>query len=155
MRLGYQYYCYFGKLIRVVDGDTIDLEVDLGFNVHIKERFRLIDVDCPETRGEFSEYGEICKQRVIKAFEEHSETVRITSYRNKPDSFGRWIAAIDFKAKGEPWFSKDANIKYTSLIYDILVGEGYGVLWDGRKNPPKPWANWETYPKPEPDYVKY
>ena len=38
------------KVRRVVDGDTLDVEIDLGFNLTLNERIRLIGVDTPETR---------------------------------------------------------------------------------------------------------
>ena len=44
-------YTYACKVINVVDGDTIDVELDLGFNIKMKERVRLIDVDTPEIFG--------------------------------------------------------------------------------------------------------
>lgn len=42
-------YQYNATLVRIVDADTYDLEVDLGFSVKIKHRFRLKGIDCPET----------------------------------------------------------------------------------------------------------
>ena len=44
----YQYNKYKAKVKRVVDGDTVDLEIDLGFHVVIRERGRLLNVDTPE-----------------------------------------------------------------------------------------------------------
>jgi len=41
-------YEYKAVVIRVVDGDTFDADVDLGFNLTMKARFRLNDVDTPE-----------------------------------------------------------------------------------------------------------
>ena len=38
------------KVKRVVDGDTLDVEIDLGFHLTLSERIRLIGVDTPETR---------------------------------------------------------------------------------------------------------
>lgn len=43
-------YEYNAKLIRVIDGDTVDALVDLGFNVWIKQRIRLHGIDAPEKR---------------------------------------------------------------------------------------------------------
>jgi len=43
-------YEYKAKLDRVIDGDTIDCHIDLGFNVTLKERVRLKGIDTPETR---------------------------------------------------------------------------------------------------------
>lgn len=42
-------YNYKATVLRVVDGDTFDAIVDLGFNITKKQRFRLKDVDTPET----------------------------------------------------------------------------------------------------------
>lgn len=43
-------YKYNAKLIRVIDGDTIDALIDLGFNVWVKKRIRLYGINTPETR---------------------------------------------------------------------------------------------------------
>ena len=44
-------YTYFVKSIdRVVDGDTVDISIDLGFDLTKKERVRLAGIDTPETR---------------------------------------------------------------------------------------------------------
>ena len=43
-------YEYKANVVRAVDGDTVDLLVDLGFGTFIKERFRLYGIDAPETR---------------------------------------------------------------------------------------------------------
>lgn len=158
INLGYQYYTYFGKLERVIDGDTLEIEVALGFDLKIKKRFRLIDVNCPEMRGEYSDYGKICKQRVERAFEEHDKVIRICTY--KPDSFGRWLATVDLKPIGAHWIlgeslgdllTQEESLGYTSLIYDILIEEGYGVIWDGRFKVSEPWKDWPKYPYRIPD----
>jgi len=41
---------YSAGLIRIVDGDTIDAEIDLGFEVFVKKRIRLFGINAPETR---------------------------------------------------------------------------------------------------------
>ena len=43
-------YEYRAKLDRIIDGDTIDVTIDLGFDVHIKSRIRLYGINTPETR---------------------------------------------------------------------------------------------------------
>ena len=43
-------YSYKAHILRVVDGDTIDVLLDLGFNIKLKERIRLSGIDAPETR---------------------------------------------------------------------------------------------------------
>ena len=43
-------YVYKAKLDRVVDGDTVDANIDLGFDISINKRIRLAGIDTPETR---------------------------------------------------------------------------------------------------------
>ena len=43
-------YEYKAKLVKVVDGDTVDAMIDCGFSVYRKERIRLLGIDAPETR---------------------------------------------------------------------------------------------------------
>ena len=43
-------YTYEAKVVRVVDGDTIDALIDLGFNVHKKIRIRMVGINTPESR---------------------------------------------------------------------------------------------------------
>lgn len=60
------FYKYNAKVLRVVDGDTIDADVELGFNVRMKIRFRLSGFDAPETYRPKSDDE---KQAGIKATE--------------------------------------------------------------------------------------
>ena len=43
-------YQYRAQLLRVVDGDTVDAMIDLGFDIHIKKRIRLVGIDAWESR---------------------------------------------------------------------------------------------------------
>lgn len=91
-------YTYKAQLIKVVDGDTLDLMVDLGFNIHHKIRVRLLGVDCPETRTtdpEEKSRGLSAKQftqeYVDKVMNDHGYLVVRTQYTDK---YGRWLSEI-------------------------------------------------------------
>ena len=43
-------YTYKAKLDRVIDGDTIDVNIDLGFDIQIKKRVRFAGINSPESR---------------------------------------------------------------------------------------------------------
>ncbi len=43
-------YTYKAKLLRVVDGDTCDAQIDLGFDVSVKKRIRFAGINAPESR---------------------------------------------------------------------------------------------------------
>jgi len=49
------HYIYKASVAKVIDGDTVDLIVDLGFHVFIKERFRLVGVSVPELNSKIPE----------------------------------------------------------------------------------------------------
>ena len=86
-------YEYRAKLIRAVDGDTIDCEVDLGFNVFARLRFRLASVDTPE-RGHpgFHEATDELLE-LIAGVEEEDGWFPLWS--EKTGKYGRWIANIE------------------------------------------------------------
>lgn len=75
------------RVFNIVDGDTLDGFVDLGYRVWTEQRFRLLDVNTPE-RGVLG-YSE-AKQFVIERL--LNKEVMIQSV--KDDSFGRWLATV-------------------------------------------------------------
>jgi micrococcal nuclease len=87
-------YEYKAEVLRVVDADTFDLLVDVGFSITLKERFRLNGVDAPEswrpkTKAE-GEHGELAKAAVEKLL--NGKKVRIITY--KGDKYGRWLCDV-------------------------------------------------------------
>jgi micrococcal nuclease len=86
-------YEYRAKVDRVVDGDTVDFIVDLGFHINIKIRGRLIGVNTPE-RGEedWAKATLMCKQ-LLAGVSDLDDTVIIRT--NKTGKYGRWLVEID------------------------------------------------------------
>ena len=62
-------YEYKAVIVNVVDGDTFDMNIDLGFNIHIHERVRLLNIDTPENRGAEKKLGKAVTQYAKKHFE--------------------------------------------------------------------------------------
>jgi micrococcal nuclease len=93
-------YTYKAQLLRVVDGDTIDLCVDLGFNVLTRQRFRIAGIDAPEIYGvskDSEEYarGQEAKRAVESWFLQIGDTCIIKSQKAlKQGKYGRWIADV-------------------------------------------------------------
>lgn len=90
-------YEYKASLDRVVDGDTIDVIVDLGFYTRIKERLRLAGIDAPEVYGvkrDSKEYqkGVEAKDFVEKRLQENNNEMIIKT--DKVGKWRRWIAEI-------------------------------------------------------------
>ena len=84
-------HIYRAKVRRVVDGDTVDLEVDQGFYVTSALRFRLAGIDSPEIRGENKEAGRLAKEALATLLWVGRE---IYVQSTKGDSFGRWLGVI-------------------------------------------------------------
>lgn len=75
------------EIIRVVDGDTVDARVDLGFHTTAAWRFRLLDCDAPEHR----EPGwRECTAFTTAWLASSLSALRVRT--EKADSFGRWLA---------------------------------------------------------------
>ena len=69
-------YDYKAKLIRVIDGDTIDAMIDLGFNTWVKKRIRLAGINAYETRTrdkKEKEKGLLAKRRFQQILKEGEE----------------------------------------------------------------------------------
>ena len=86
---------YNAKLIRVIDGDTIDAEIDLGFHTFVKKRIRLYKIDAPETRTrDKSEkiLGKKAKSRLLEILNSNSGTFVLRSHGI--GKFGRCLGEI-------------------------------------------------------------
>lgn len=112
-------YTYKAKLVRVVDGDTIDAEIDLGFNVLIRQRIRLYGIDTPESRTrdlEEKERGLAAKQRLTELL---PKEFIVKTILNKRGKFGRILGVL--------YINKDDQ----ASVNDILVEEGHAVEYLG------------------------
>ena len=85
----FEYRC---KIVRVVDGDTVDVDIDLGFGIWIhKERIRLHGIDTPESRTrdlEEKKYGLLAKEQV-KYFLPKGSIQTLITVKDKAGKFGR------------------------------------------------------------------
>lgn len=91
-------YTYNAKVIRVVDGDSVWLEVDVGFHVSYRYNFRLADIDTPELRSS----DPVEKAKAYAAKERLEQLLPVGSQviveSLKPGKYGRWITRITTRA---------------------------------------------------------
>ena len=92
---------YKAIITNVVDGDTFDMDIDLGFNIHIHERVRLLDIDTPEKFGKEKELGLLVKQYAQYNFEGMEVVIKSEKVDTaaETDSFGRWLVRVDANGK--------------------------------------------------------
>lgn len=90
-------YVYAARLIRVIDGDTYELDVDVGFRIHHHIRGRLRGVDTPEMKGATLLDGLASKREAEAWFDRHAQ-LKVRTHkpeeRTSTDSFGRWLVDI-------------------------------------------------------------
>jgi micrococcal nuclease len=122
-------YEYRATVLKVVDGDTVDVDIDLGFGVMLKdERVRVMGIDTPESRTSDKVedlFGEAAKARVKELL---SDQVVLKTEVNKngedmKGKFGRILG--DFEVYDS---NKDCWRKLTA----ILIEEGHAVPYHGQ-----------------------
>jgi micrococcal nuclease len=96
-------YQYEAIVEKVIDGDTVDIFVDLGFSVWYRERIRLIGIDAPEKKFP---YGKVVLSYLTKTLSGKKVFLDVT----KKDKYGRYLAQI-YLSKNDTESINDSLIK--------------------------------------------
>lgn len=88
-------YQYKAQVRQVIDADTIDVLVDLGFGVHTMQRLRLYGIDAPEMK---TEAGKIAKEYVKSVLlgADAAMFVYVRTLKDRKDKYGRKLAVLYF-----------------------------------------------------------
>ena len=108
---------YNAEVLRVVDGDTLDARIDLGFDVHVKKRIRLHGIDTWESRtrdAEEKKKGIAAKSRLVELLQADQGKFKLISYG--VGKFGRVLGDIEISVGN---------------VCDILVEEGHAYSYFG------------------------
>ena len=112
-------YIYNAKCVRVVDGDTIDATIDLGFDTWKKIRIRLVGMNAPESRTrdlEEKAKGLAAKSFLNNLLDKHQNNFILHS--QGVGKYGRCLGNI---------FLGDQNVN------DLMINEGHAVAYHGGK----------------------
>lgn len=90
-------------ILRIVDGDTVDCRIQLGFHVEVVERLRLcmsdgVGLDAPETRGSEREAGldsKVALMNLLARYTEDDECVVKTFRGTRQGKYGRFLASLE------------------------------------------------------------
>jgi len=120
----YEYKC---ELDRVVDGDTVDVDIDLGFGIWLrKERVRVMGIDTPESRTSDpieKIFGKAASAR-LKELIEHDCILCTTKDRSGEDDRGKYGRVLG-----------DFRLSDGRMATDVLIEEGHAVAyWGGSKD---------------------
>ncbi len=106
-------YYYKAFVTKVYDGDTVTVDIDLGFGLQLnKQVLRLSNIDTPEIRGDERFDGIISKNIVSDLI--LGKSVIIKTDKDTKGKYGRWIAEI---------YIDDLNVN------EYLIDEGYADRW--------------------------
>jgi micrococcal nuclease len=79
------------ELVRVIDGDTLELDIDMGNSIRWLAKFRLYGIDTPEIHGTTAQAGQAARaaltEMLMASGIDYIET-------HKPDKYGRWLATV-------------------------------------------------------------
>lgn len=84
-------YSYDGLVDRVIDGDTVDVVMDLGMRVYFRCRLRVAHLDAPEMSTDAGKAAKAHAQTLLP------EKTRILIRTQKPDKYGRALADIAYR----------------------------------------------------------
>jgi micrococcal nuclease len=109
------------QITRVIDGDTIDADIDLGFDISLTKRIRLAGVDTPESRtsdANEKKYGLEAKEWLKHKVENAGHILIKTELPDSTEKYGRIIGHL---------FVNDQE----NSLNDQMIIEGYAWTYDG------------------------
>ena len=115
------YEYYVRKVEAVVDGDTIDVLIDLGFDILFASRVRLAGIDTPESRTkDLNEkaLGLEAKEYLKKALKDAKSVIMKTEKMDSSEKYGRILG----------WVYVDGN---TVSLNDMMINDGYAWSYLG------------------------
>lgn len=103
-------YKYNAQVLKVIDGDTLDLFIDLGFKVGFNTRIRMIGIDTPEKNFP---YGKVVKNYLINLLEGKTIYLDVT----KKDKYGRYLGLV--------YLNESDNISVNELLINENMAKAY------------------------------
>ncbi len=115
-------YEYSAKLVRVVDGDTADAMIDLGFNTWVKARIRFMGVDAWESRTRNLEEKKkgLAAKAFVKDLLENSDNGKFSIISHGVGKYGRVLGELFVKG-------------HDTSVNDLLKENGHAYEYHGEK----------------------
>lgn len=85
------------QIIRVIDGDTVEAIIDLGFNIHLKQNIRLSNINAPTIRTldeEVKKYGLRAKEKLEEYINTGESIIVATQKPRENDKYGRVLGEL-------------------------------------------------------------
>ena len=120
-KMGQLYFYGVKEIVKIVDGDTVDFRIDLGFDLSIKIRVRLVGINAWESRTRNlaeKKLGLASKARLKEICEEAMEKKTLKISTTEKGKYGRYLGVIYANGRS---------------VNDQLVKEGHAHHYDGGK----------------------
>lgn len=86
------------KVIRVLDGDTLEVLIDLGFHIYIRKTLRLVEINAPEIRTfseEIKRYAVRAKEKLEEYVNSGEGNITVSTLKpNSDDKYGRVLGTL-------------------------------------------------------------
>lgn len=119
-------FTYRARLVRVIDGDSVELDVDLGFHVTVRDHFRLSGINAPELHSTSLEERTAAKASsafLTQLLTKAGSSLVIKTEKSEGDKYGRWLVQIF------------ASPSPQSLNEQMIAG-GFAKAYGGGAKPP-------------------
>ncbi len=103
-------YTYKALVKQVSDGDTITVDIDLGFYTTLKDqKIRLLGIDAPEVRGHQRERGLFVRRKLADLI--LGKSVILKTFKDKKGKYGRWLAVVYYgRINVNGWLLKEGLV---------------------------------------------
>ena len=114
-------YEYRATLLRIVDGDTVDVDIDLGFGVVLSnQRIRLYGIDTPESRTRDLEEKK-CGKLAAKYIEDHIQVSSSFTLRTRLDGKGKYGRILGELICFVPEFDREMSLNDAMITKKLAV----------------------------------
>ena len=110
-------YQYAAEIIRIVDGDTVHLDVALGFDVRRQDSFRLYGINAPEISTPEGRTAKAWLEAVL-----HDGLDMVTTHKDQREKYGRYLATLWVRAE---------DGAHLINVNELMVKEGHAVPYSG------------------------
>lgn len=115
-------YIRRAKIVRLVDGDTVDVDIDLGMAITTRQRLRLFGINTPEVRGPEKVAGHAATQHLadllVRYRHEGEWDIVVQTRKDKRGKYGRYLADL----VGEDGDGNPVNLNMK------MVADGHAVV---------------------------
>lgn len=118
-------YTYrLAELIKVIDGDTVRAQVDLGCDVRINLTLRLARINAPEIA---TDEGKAARDHLATLLAHPPANYTLRTIKDRREKYGRYLAEIDYNLPPAA-----EAVSPTVNLNDQMVADGHAVPYDGR-----------------------